>query len=251
MTGFTLIEMITVIVVLSIISTIGFTFVRSTMESYNTTINRGKLITKGRLVLERITRQIRAAVPNSVRVVNNCVEFLPIAGGGNYTGVVADIANGIDASVVPVIPTVSHAVDFGSALYVVIGGLSESELYSATPVSLATLSSRTTTSLTLSAPKTWQRNSLNKRFFLADNPEFFCQVGAQLQYFNNDADTPYNSSGSPTGSGDIVSNGVTSVSFALSSGTEDRGTTMAIAVTFAEGGESVVLNQEVYIRNVP
>lgn len=248
-TGFTLIEMITVIVVLSVISALGFGFVRSTLESYNTTIDRGKLITKGRLALERMSRQLRAAVPNSVRVVGDCVEFLPIAGGGNYVGSVPDAANGVAASAS--IATATHSVDFGAASYVVLGALNSSEIYGAAPASLERLSSRTSTSLTLASAKQWQRNSLNKRFFLADQPQAFCVNSGNLRFHQNYSGGSYLTASIPSSGGDIVVDGIGGHSFNVSNGTQDRNTTLTIAMTFTGGGESVALNQEVYIRNVP
>ena len=248
-TGFTLIEMITVIVVLSVISALGFGFVRSTLESYNTTIDRGKLIAKGRLALERMSRQLRAAVPNSVRVVGDCVEFLPIAGGGNYVGSVPDAANGVAASAS--ITTATHSVDFGAASYVVLGALNSAEIYGAAPASLERLSSRTSTSLTLTAAKQWQRNSLNKRFFLADQPQAFCVNSGNLRFHQNYSGGSYLTAAIPSSGGDIVVDGIGGHSFNVSDGTQDRNTTLTIAMTFTGGGETVALNQEVYIRNVP
>jgi MSHA biogenesis protein MshO len=249
-TGFTLIEMIAVIVILSIISALGFSFVHTTLESYNATINRGKLITKGRLALERMTRQIRAAVPNSVRVVGDCVEFLPIAGGGNYVGTVPDVANGITA--LATITTATHSIDFGTEAYVVLGGLNTSEIYGASPASLEILSSRSSGNLVLSAAKQWQRNSLNQRFFLAEQPQAFCVNGTNLEYYAAyTGATSYLTTSIPSSGGDTVVDGVGAHLFTVSNGTEDRNTTLTIAMTFTGGGESVALNQEVYIRNVP
>ena len=248
-TGFTLIEMITVIVILSIISALGFGFVRSTLQSYNTTIDRGKLITKGRLALERMSRQLRAAVPNSVRVVGDCVEFLPIAGGGNYVVTVPDVANGMTA--LATIATATHSVDFGTESYVVLGALNASEIYGASPASLEILSSRSSTNLVLSAAKQWQRNSLNNRFFLADQPQAFCVNSGNLRFQQSYSSGTYLTAAIPSSGGDIVVDGIGGHSFNVSNGTEDRNTTLTIAMTFTGGGEGVALNQEVYIRNVP
>ena len=68
--GFTLIELIAVIVMLSIMGTFSVRFIVSTLDNYNRTIDRGKLVGHGRQALERMTRQLRAAIPNIVRVPN-------------------------------------------------------------------------------------------------------------------------------------------------------------------------------------
>src|SRR6188768_3006752 len=91
--GFTLIELITVIVILSILASIGTGFVVSATESYQRTQTRALLVNTARQALERMTRQLRIALPYSVRITNNgsCIEFMPIAAGGNYLEPVADL----------------------------------------------------------------------------------------------------------------------------------------------------------------
>jgi MSHA biogenesis protein MshO len=247
--GFTLIEMITVIVVLAIIGSLSFGFVANTMESYIATVEHGKLVTKGRAALERMARQLRGAAPNSLRITGNCVEFLPVAGGGNYISDVPDSANGASAS--SVIATAPHQVSLWTAQYVLIGAMDETEIYD-TQVSLADLSSRDSTSLTLSSAKSWQRNSLNKRFYLVDDPQAFCVTSGNLVYHASGYGTPYTSTGIPGGSGDLLAEGVSvAAAYTLSPGTEDRNTILSFSFDFTEGGEGITLNQEVLIRNVP
>ncbi|MGV8836047.1 PulJ/GspJ family protein, partial [Cellvibrio sp.] len=135
--GFTLIELIRVIVVLSILGTIGSGFVVRTTESYQRTQTRALLVNTSRQALERMTRQLRIALPYSVRVTNggNCLEFMPIAAGGNYFDPVPDNENlaalrtNIPASPVPV------PADFGTPVFVTIGAMSATEIYGTTAVS--------------------------------------------------------------------------------------------------------------------
>lgn len=247
--GFTLIEMITVIVVLAIIGTLSFGFVANTMESYIATVERGKLVTKGRAALERMARQLRGAAPNSLRITGNCVEFLPVAGGGNYIGDVPDNANGASASAA--IATAPHQVSLWTARYVLIGAMDPTEIY-VTQASLADLASRDSTSLTLASAKNWQRNSLNRRFYLVDDPQAFCVTSGNLVYHASGYGTPYTSIGAPGGGGDLLAEGVSVASaFSLSPGTEDRNSTLSLSLYFTEGSEGITLNQEVLIRNVP
>lgn len=93
--GFTLIEMIAVIVILSIVATIGTGFVVRTTEAYQRTQTRALLFNTSRQALERMTRQLRISLPYSVRLTNNgtCIEFMPIAAGGNYFDPVPDQQN--------------------------------------------------------------------------------------------------------------------------------------------------------------
>lgn len=88
MRGFTLLEMVATMVVLAIISAGIAIFIRSPVEGYVDTVRRAEVVDMVDGALRRMRRDIRRAVPNSVRVnctTANCyVEFLPSSGGGRY-----------------------------------------------------------------------------------------------------------------------------------------------------------------------
>lgn len=252
--GFTLIELIVVIVMISIVSVVGVQFVASTLENYNRVLDRGKLIAHGRQALERMTRQLRVGLPNSVRVTNGgqCVEFLPIAGGGYYIGALPDISNG--AASISSFSTGGYQITFGTARYVYVGALSSAEVYSSSNVSVALAAGEDhgDNVLSLAAPHQFLRNSISSRFYLADNPAAFCLAAGELRYFSNYS-TPSSSTGVPTGVGSLMAQGVSSdaAPFSLSAGTENRNSLLRIHLSFSRASETIVLNQEVLIRNVP
>ena len=250
--GFTLIELIAVIVVLSIIATISTGFVISSMESYVETQDRAKLINRGRQAIEQITRRIRGATPNSIRITNggNCLEFLPLASGGNYLNPVPDLSNGASAS--NTIITAAHSANLVNALYVIIGANNNGDIYSGG--SLATLASSTPALLTLTANKIWTRNSPTRRFFLADNPEAFCLNGSDLRHYSGYA-TPLTTTGTPGGTGVLMgqnaSVGSSGSTFSIEAGTETRGAVVIVDLLFTENNQQVPIRQEVFVRNVP
>jgi len=84
--GFTLIEMITVIVLLGIIAGILTPFISSALQAYVATKARANLVAKGRLAIERIVREVRHAIPNSLSVVasGNGIEVVRSRAGGRY-----------------------------------------------------------------------------------------------------------------------------------------------------------------------
>src|SRR5688572_29003240 len=94
--GFTLVELIAVIVILSIVASIGTGFVVKTTEAYQRTQSRALLVNTSRQAIERMTRQLRVALPYSIRILNGgaCTEFMPISAGGNYFSPVPDTVNG-------------------------------------------------------------------------------------------------------------------------------------------------------------
>ncbi len=248
--GFTLIEVITVVVILSILAVLGSKFVVDSTKSYQTTQTRSRLVNTGRQAVERMSRQLRVALPYSVRITNSnaCLEFMPIVSGGNYTNPVADTVNGVTAAATLAVSP--HTIDFGTAQFVSIGAISSAEVYGLGAASRAGLSSRTVTELTLSAAKTWQRNSLNKRFYLVDFPQAFCVVANQLRFYGNQDAASASVDTSSTYS--VMADNISSATpFGVTAGSENRNVNVLFNLTFTRSGESVAINQSVMIRNVP
>lgn len=83
--GFTLIELIAVIVILAVISVSMVVFIRPTMQSYADTRNRNNIAATADTALRRMLRDVRIAVPNSLRIPSDqCFEVIPTSGGGRY-----------------------------------------------------------------------------------------------------------------------------------------------------------------------
>lgn len=251
--GFTLIELITVVVILSIVAVIGSQFVVSSTQNYETTRTRALLVNTGRQAVEQMTRQLRIALPYSLvtSAGDQCIKFMPIAAGGNYLNPVPDAANGAAASLT--IAVSPFDVEYGSAQWVSIGALSSAELYATAPDSMALVSSTGANSITLSSSKQWQRNSINRRFYLLNNPQAFCLVGTELRFYPNQsaANTNVNVSDGFELMAENVFVVDTLAPFALSAGSENRNALVTINLAFASGPERVNLTQEVMIRNVP
>lgn len=249
-TGFSLVELITVIVVLALVATIGTGFIVSATESYQQTQTRAALVNTARQALERMTRQLRGAMPYSVRITNsdNCVEFMPVAGGGIYRSPVPDASNGAPAHTA--INTAPHTVDFGTAEYVSIGAMDSGELYGSGPVSLAPVSSRAANQVTFPA-RTWQRNSIGQRFFLLNAPQAFCLFGGQLRFYP-DQDITASDVNASSDYDLLARNAQASGSpFVLSAASDSRNVLLEMNLAFSEGGETLSFDQEVLIRNVP
>jgi MSHA biogenesis protein MshO len=87
--GFTLVEMIMVIVITGIIGGIVAVFLRAPIQQYMDVARRAELTDVADTAIRRMARDVRTAVPNSVRVANcgvanSCVEYLPTRDGGRY-----------------------------------------------------------------------------------------------------------------------------------------------------------------------
>ena len=91
--GFTLVEMIVVMVITGIIGGMVAVFLKAPVQGYVDSARRAELTDVADTALRRIGRDLRLALPNSVRVAGTCdgtgscfIEYLPTKGGGRYRG---------------------------------------------------------------------------------------------------------------------------------------------------------------------
>ena len=83
--GFTLVELVMVIVITGILAATLVVFLKPAIDSYVDTRRRADLTDMADTALRRMAQDIRSAVPNSVRVHGDqCFELLPTSGGGRY-----------------------------------------------------------------------------------------------------------------------------------------------------------------------
>lgn len=85
--GFTLVEMVIVIVITGIIGAVVAVFIQAPVQGYVDSERRAELTDIADTAIRRMARDVRTAVPNSVRIAACtplCVEFLPTRTGGRY-----------------------------------------------------------------------------------------------------------------------------------------------------------------------
>lgn len=84
--GFTLVEAIVVIAIIGIIGAIVAVFIRLPVQNYADSVARAEVTDEADLALRRMAREIRLALPNSIRVNSDgsAIEFLLTKTGGRY-----------------------------------------------------------------------------------------------------------------------------------------------------------------------
>ena len=86
--GFTLVEAVVAIVITGIIAAMVAVFIRSPVDSYVAAERRAGLTDIADTAVRRIARELRLALPNSVRIPadnsGQCIEFMPTKIGARY-----------------------------------------------------------------------------------------------------------------------------------------------------------------------
>src|ERR1035437_8573959 len=81
--GFTLIELVMVIVIMGVIGGMVSVFMKSPIDAYFASARRAALTDVADTVVRRMARDIQRALPNSLRPLNNsqCIAFIPTRTG--------------------------------------------------------------------------------------------------------------------------------------------------------------------------
>ncbi|WP_037336933.1 prepilin-type N-terminal cleavage/methylation domain-containing protein [Saccharospirillum impatiens] len=179
--GFTLTELIIVIVLLGIISVIPISFIRYSAQGALDTANRQRLAMAAGVISEQISRDMRTALPGSVRLSadSRCLEYLPILASTVYR-------NAPIRSARPSFPVLALSDGADSAGHAVIYpyAATTDELYS--PTTPGVLSPMTVTLPTGSGTVILSFDSGNHQFitdspirrvFVVNTPVTFCQEG--------------------------------------------------------------------------
>lgn len=86
--GFTLVEMVVVITIVAILAAASALFIRNPTQAFIDSENRANLTDRADTALRRMARDIRNALPNSVRTttsgLDSFIEFVPVKSAGRY-----------------------------------------------------------------------------------------------------------------------------------------------------------------------
>ncbi len=255
--GFTLIEMVMVIVIGSIMA-VGITqFMGQTVQGFADAGNRQQLATIGWIVAERMSRELRTALPNSLRVnaTNSCIEYIPTVSGSHYT--IAPILSA--ASTMNVVRLRNYNLGANTDHRVAVYPNSPAGIYPPTTtgaLSSATLSQVNVVAgdeyqLVLTANHQFPADSPEHRFFVTEDPVTYCIAGSTITRYRNYgivatiASSPMNP--------EVIVNQVNAGFFDYSPASLVRNAVVTLHFTIKDTGtnEQQVVDQEVQIRNVP
>ena len=251
--GFNLIELVVIIVVIGVLMAGTAAYITNSVTAYNAVARRDQLTSLGRVTIERIVRDLRTALPNSVRVANNCIEFLPILSGSTYLTLPVDTTASSFTAADFTLPTYS-----GTA-YVVVYPYNQTALYTQSNpgpiIAFISKSGSPTSTITLAGSYRFAHHAPHRRFFVVNQPTSYCVVGNALNRYRGYSlsaaqATPPSASAELVAENIQLNDGGVVLPFRYTPGTLQRNAIIALDFRFLIDGEWIKLSHEVQVRNV-
>ena len=259
--GVTLIEMVIVISITAIIAGSVAVFISRPFEGYIDSSRRAELSDIADTALRRMTRDLRTALPNSIRIttVGGVVylEYLQTSGGGRYRadldsgggGNILNFAAADDAfEVIGTVPTVA-AGDF-IVVYNLTSSGTVANAYSGD--NLGTFSSGGAGTITLSQSKLFPFQSPAKRFQVVQHGvTYACNpaTGELRRYWGYGIADPQPAPPA-SGSNALLASSITECDFTYTDSGARTGV-IRLMLKVERNGEVVRLFQQVHVNNAP
>lgn len=263
--GFTLVEAIVVVAVTAIVAAMVAVFIRVPVQGYVDATRRAELTDAADSALRRLARDLRLALPNSVRITTaggrTYLEFLQTSGGGRYRaevdgGGAGDVLDftAPDASFDVLGPPVTLAAGEQNRIAVFNLGVPGSDAYAGDNLSAAGSATGTPLNAIQIAPFRFPFASPARRFQIVSYPVTYeCDpaAGTLRRYWNYTiaAAQPTPPAG---GSSALLASSVSACAMTYDAAVvARRAGLVTLRLTLARLDESVTLYHAVHVVNVP
>ena len=245
--GFSLIEMIVVIVILGVLATGISTFINFGTQVYTDSTDREQIVSSARFAIERLNRELRNALPNSMCLTNTangicdenasqCLKFTPIIEATTY----------LDIPVAPDetsnrIKLIKFTKPFDAAWDAIVYPLSPGDVYGSNgklfPVSkyINIDSNRNDWEIELVNKIQFAEHSPTQRIFFTKGSVSYCLIGGELSR-----------DGVP-----MAENITNSDPFTIDDASLQRNSIVQVVLKFTKNNEEVAFNNEIQVPNVP
>ena len=256
--GFTLVEMVVVIVLAGILSTMGVMFIIQPFEAQQAISRRAMLVDEADTALTLMVRDIRRALPNSVRLLDsdyNGIEIIPTVAGGRYRAQPDEHGDGniLDFEAA----TGDNSFEVLTELAIDPSGYAL-VIYNAATAWAYSGDNRTSINVwnapILSfASAQFPYSSPTQRFHIVEQPvSFVCDLttGILTRYaeYGFEADPPSDFS---TFTGTVLARHVTACDIDYLDGTDTRNSLVRLRLGLSRDGESIELLKQVLVLNTP
>lgn len=261
--------MIMVIIVLGIIGAMVAVFMRAPVDAYFDTARRAALTDVADTALRRMARDLRKALPNSIRSPSaNCIEFIPTRTGARYRVQDSTPGNGtaLDFSVADTSfnmlgrntdlpPDQQIRANDRVAIYNL--GIAGADAYNGDNTAVVTSAAvnGSETVITFAAGKKFPLNSPSQRFQVIPAEEsvvsYVCSGG--VLYRNTNYAYASSCPAPVPGTTPVMATGASACSFSYTGADLQRNAIVQLSLQLqdANGQESVSLYHEVHVHNTP
>ena len=276
--GFTLIELIMVIVIMGVIGGMVSVFMKGPIDAYLDSARRAALTDVADTVVRRMTRDIQRSLPNSIRTSGtNCLEFIPTKTGGRYRAEAESpgVGDFLDFSTADTsfnmlglnsaLPTDQRISPGPPADVIVVYnlGIPGSDAYTTTGSSInaTTVTSvggagttATETNIGISA-RQFPLASGSYRFHVVPGGELMVSYVCSASTLRRTASSAFTTTASCPATGSIVASNIDCTgswfNYAGSDLQRNALVSMVLKVSDSSSGESVSLQHEVHVSNTP
>ena len=178
--GFTLVEMVTVILILGILVVGVSSFIIFGTRIFVESSSVDQVLSQSRFAVERMTRELRSALPNSVRVNTDsltyqCIEFVPIEASTTYLTMPILPAAAASTGIV-ILDNTASAIRVNQFAW--IYPLIDADVYSSARQKRAQVKtiaiSGNQVTLTFTAPTRFAEASPRQRIYFGSSPVSYC-----------------------------------------------------------------------------